>query len=107
MSQTIFTVTAIDIRDKGLGRCRCFGFFFTLDAARNAVRNNEGGMQECIYTHIVIEEQGEHIHSTAEAIEWYRWTIDTETYEGFWEPYKAPISEDNDIAFTTNFNGIG
>ena len=107
MSQTIFTVTAIDIRARGFDRCRCFGFFFTLEKAREAVRNNSGGMHECKYTHLVIEEQGENIHAHAEAIDWYKWTIDTEIYEGFWNPHKRPVGEDNDIAFITNFNGIG
>jgi hypothetical protein len=105
MSQSIFTVTAVDIHDKSFGRCRCFGFFFDFEKATKAVLANEGGMQECKYTHIVIEQQGEHIHNIADVVAWYEWLLDPETYEGFWHPCKRP--EVDSIAHTVNFNGIG
>ena len=104
MSQTIFTVTAIDIHDRGFGRCRCFGYFHTDTAALVAVEHNSGGMQECKYTHIVIEQQGEGVHAEAHALYWYEWVCGP-FYEARWVPCDRPKIDDG--ATITNFNGIG
>lgn len=54
-------------------RTRTFGYYPKLILAEDAVRENHGGLNECLYSFIVIEEIKPGVH--AEAIDWcwYRW----------------------------------
>jgi hypothetical protein len=104
MSQTIFTVTAIDIHDRGFVRCRCFGYFHTDTEALVAVTDNSGDLQECKYTHIVIEKQHCGIHAEAVDLYWFEW-IDYVLTGGEWVACDRPKVDDG--ATITNFNGIG
>jgi hypothetical protein len=52
---------------------RTFGFYFDLEDAREAVRKNTGGMDECKYDWVVIEKFNEKIWAMGEQIQWYRW----------------------------------
>lgn len=104
MSSHIFTVTAITKDFKGPFATRCFGFYFTENAARNAALNNRGGMDECLYEYLVIEKQGEGIHAHAKDIQWYRW-YHPEGQEGHWVESERPRIER--FQRITNFNCIG
>jgi hypothetical protein len=52
---------------------RCFGYYLYEYDAREAVRDNHGEMQECLYNFLVIEKIDEGIHRHAEVIQWYEW----------------------------------
>ena len=102
----IYTITAIP-----LGReqyPRCFGFYYFLPSAEQAVRENRGSMQECYYSYIVIEKIGKGIHAHATDIKWYRWVFPIELFENqepHWEECERPTGEQFDGI--VNFNGIG
>ena len=59
-----------------------FGHFSTLQDAQSAVAKNEGGLDECLYNYLVIEEIGYGIYagianwepdSPGKGQWWYRW----------------------------------
>ena len=52
---------------------RTFGYFKLYDAAKNAIDNNTGNMQECWYNYLVLEYIPEGIHGKAENEEWFEW----------------------------------
>lgn len=52
---------------------RTFGYYKDLNEAIEAVKHNCGDIQECLYTHIVIEEIGEGIHPNVSAEYWFEW----------------------------------
>lgn len=49
---------------------RCFGYYDTELKAKEAVRQNRGEMQECLYNFLVIEKIGQGIHAMAEVVQW-------------------------------------
>ena len=55
---------------------RCFGYYDTEFKAKEAVHQNRGQMQECLYNFLVIERIGQGIHRMSEAIQWYEWRDD-------------------------------
>jgi hypothetical protein len=100
----ICTVTAITKDRRALSRC--FGYFFTENAARIAAINNHGGMHECLYDYLVIEKQSEGIHAHAQDVQWYKWIdTDRESWEGYWYECDRPKGEGFDSI--VNFNCIG
>lgn len=78
-----FFVTAIAFypknprHNKPFKTTRTFGHFPTLEQARNAVENNDGSMDECLYNFLVIEEIGYGIYASINNEEkdetWYKW----------------------------------
>jgi len=71
----IYLITSIfrDPHEFRKGHTRTFGYYKALLDAINAVENNYGDMQECLYNYIVIEELHEGIHSLVEKEYWYNW----------------------------------
>lgn len=67
----IFFVTALSSNSKIASRC--FGFFWNEERALNAIRNNEGGMQESLFDYLVLEKGGAGIHPDLEKVSWYEW----------------------------------
>lgn len=55
---------------------RAFGYFEKEGKAREAVENNYGSIQECLYTHVVIERIDPGIHPVAVQVQWYEWKED-------------------------------
>jgi hypothetical protein len=53
---------------------RVFGWFPTYLQAVEAVSRNSGGMEECRYSQLVIEEVPSGIHATATVVQWFQWT---------------------------------
>lgn len=80
---SIFTITAIVAIDpydtegkKTFGNSkptRVFGYYGTLKQAIEAVKDNRGGMDECLYQWIVIEEIPEGIHASTIEEYWFEW----------------------------------
>ena len=79
---TIYPVTAISTEEaipfepllaRVLESTRVFGWFPSLSAAQASILRDEGGMHECLYTHLVVEEVSTGIHGEAVAKVWYRW----------------------------------
>jgi hypothetical protein len=100
----IYTITTLT--NSGIDMSRCFGFFFSESAAREAALNNQGSMQECLYKYLVIEKQGDGIHAHAEDIQWYIWIhTDKENWDGYWYECSRPKGERFDNI--TNFNCVG
>jgi hypothetical protein len=80
-ARPIYAVTACT-RDARV--TRAFGWFPDARAARKAVRENQGSMQECLYEWLVIEIVPPGVHAEAKAIHWYRWR------KGRWTACPAP-----------------
>lgn len=99
----IYTITSIT-KDKK--NSRCFGFFFNESSARTAVINNSGGLEECLYDYIVIEEQGQGIHAMAKPVQWYRWlgNHELDEVEGCWIECDRPESFSPCVV---NWNAVG
>ncbi len=53
---------------------RCFGYFFELDDALNAVINDVGSFRECFYDYIVIEYIRSGIYPTSVTETWFQWS---------------------------------
>jgi hypothetical protein len=52
---------------------RTFGYYFHLSDAIKAVEENRGDIQECLYTHVVIEGLKEGIHPDIVEEVWFEW----------------------------------
>jgi hypothetical protein len=70
-----YFITAI-YDDNTKSRSRTFGYYSTLENAKEAVTVNRGEMHECLYNFIVIEAIDEGIHKSCSAEYWYKWTED-------------------------------
>ena len=69
---------------------RTFGYYSTLDAAKQAVEKNLCDMNEFLYNYIVIEEIGEGIHPEVKSEMWWAWSRDLKC----WEPLESrPVDE--------------
>lgn len=101
----IYTITSIPLGPRQSPRC--FGFYYFLPFAEQAVKENRGDMEECHYSYIVIEKIGAGIHAHATDIKWYKWTYNKENFddEPFWEQCERPKGEQFDGI--VNFNCIG
>lgn len=55
---------------------RCMGFYHTLAEALEAVEENRGSMNECLYSYLVIEEYGPGIQTLSESEHWFEWDWD-------------------------------
>jgi len=96
MENPIYTITAIWYEEGTDDEHRCFGFFYTLARAKIVVEENQCDMHECRYQYIVIEEIMPGIHSTAKALQWYKWE------DNKWNKCESP-----DFSYITNWAGIG
>ena len=105
----IYTITSIPLGPRQLSRC--FGFYYYLPFAIDAVLANRCNMQESYYSYIVIEKIGTGIHASAVDVKWYRWVEEMDMLRllrgefDHWEECERPKGErfDNIV----NFNGIG
>lgn len=89
----IYTITAIAHPDKWSpsDSQRVFGFYSTIEEAIAAVVANRGGMDEALYTHIVIEEVPPGVHALATAVQWFWWTgWEHDGADGAWQPCEPP-----------------
>jgi len=73
---------------------RTFGYYATEAEALEAVKENRGGMDECLYEYAVIEAVPPGIFASAEATHWFQWANQA------WTPCECPFPH------VTNF-GIG
>ncbi len=88
MSAPIYVITAM-VKEQRF-RPRSFGFYHTLAHARAAVTEDRGGMRECLYDYLVIEETMPGIHAEVTAVNWFEWRGDgLEKREG-WRRCAAP-----------------
>lgn len=84
--------------DKPYKQTHTFGHFPTVEEAQEAVKQNYGGMDECLYNFLVIEEVAYGIYGriiTADPDEpskgewWYKWEH-PDGQEGRWVPMDKP-----------------
>ena len=69
-----------------LGTQRCWGFYFDLAIAVNAVKNNLTDLWETIYDYAVIEEIDQGICFEAKQCQWYKFNTKTKKYENIKKP---------------------
>lgn len=78
-----------------VGSTRTFGFYNTYNEAWEAVRENRGNMEECLYDYLVIEYIEPGIHPQVHKEEWYEWDADMPLPEnaghGKWMPTMKPM----------------
>ena len=96
----IYTITSIPLGPRQSPRC--FGFYYFLPFAEQAVRENRCNIQESYYEYVVIEKIGTGIHAMAEDKMWFRWVTGSSPH---WEKCERPTGEQFDCI--VNFNGIG
>lgn len=72
---------------------RTFGYFSTLARTEEALRDNEGGMDECLFHYALVEEFEEGIHPEAKSMRWYRYN------ERTWIPCEDPRPEEDQNIF--------
>ena len=102
----IYTITSIPLGPRQSPRC--FGFYYFLPFAEQAVRENRCNIQESYYEYVVIEKIGTGIHAHATDVKWFRWIYSIELNENeepHWEECERPTGEQFDGII--NFNGIG
>jgi hypothetical protein len=76
----IFTITTL--RKIMTDPNRCVGYYFDLDKAFQAVRENLGDIHEMgYYPYCVIESIKEGIYATERTEYWFEWNIDKDCYE--------------------------
>lgn len=92
---SIFTITALQ---SGYRSHRVWGWYPTLRECEIAVAKNYGGMDDQLYTWLVIEEVNRGVFATATVVAWYRWNSD----DSSWASAPAPDWAEG----TVNF-GIG
>ncbi len=84
--------------DKPYKRTHVFGHFPDLEGAREAVKQNLGGMDECLYNFLVIEEIAYGIYGRISSSNpnepsngewWYKWEH-PEGQQGYWAKIDKP-----------------
>lgn len=84
--------------DKPYKHTQTFGHFPNVEDAQDAVNRNVGGMDECLYTNIVIEEIAYGIYGRIQVMDvddpskgewWYQWEH-PDGQEGHWVPMDRP-----------------
>lgn len=75
---------------------RVFGYFTTLQDAKDAVRQNYGDLHECYYKYLVIEEAAPGIHPMIEKEWWYQWN----SRDDRWTKCKKPKAVSNVFNFS-------
>lgn len=63
-----------------------FGFYSKYNDAIEAIKNNTGNMEECLYDTLVLEYIEEGIHSLSHLAEWFVWSPRTPTQKKGWTP---------------------
>jgi 8-oxo-dGTP pyrophosphatase MutT (NUDIX family) len=84
----IYTVTAIRKSGDVIKDKRTFGWFPDMEQALDAIQTNAGSMEECIYTHIVLERNTAGIHGYGETLGWFLWDSPSTS----WKPSTCPPS---------------
>lgn len=87
----MYFITAICKDRDNENSIRCFGYFNLALDAINAVLQNRGDIQECLYNHVVIEKIGEGIHTDPDSELWFEWDYD----ELKWLPINKPEWSNN------------
>ena len=96
-NKPIYVISAHALDDLGYAS-RTFGYYHDMLDALWAVHLDFGGMQECLYTHLVIEEVEEGIFPQTTGELWFRWDCENNG----WAECEKPESERNIVNF-----GIG
>lgn len=81
------------LRARAATRPRTFGYFSTLERTEEALKSNEGGMDECLFDYALVEEFGEGVHPESLSMRWYQYN------EGTWEPCEDPRPTDDQSIF--------
>ena len=74
----IYTITTVD--GKTFPGCRCVGFYFDLDIAKQEVLNNSCDIFEFSYIYCVIEEIGEGMYYFPRKSFWFKWNYEEDKY---------------------------
>jgi len=61
-------------------RCHTFGFYNTYNEAYEAVKENRGNMEECLYEYIVMEYIEPGVHPTVYATQWWAWNVELKSW---------------------------
>ena len=69
-TNSIYTITAITENGKD---SRCWGFYFCYAKALNAVERNIGGLDDCMFDYVVIEEHPEGVLRIATVKQWFKY----------------------------------
>lgn len=85
----VFFITAIatllsqnsPLEDLQKYNSRCFGYYTTLDEAKEAVEENRCDIHETMYDFVVIEEIGPGIHAEATKELWFKYNPKKDSYE--------------------------
>lgn len=78
-------ITGINLATKPKAT-RCFGYFTTFNRAVEAIKENRGNMEECLYDYLVLEEFGEGIFNCSEKEVWFRWDDSLRKWNGVYKP---------------------
>jgi hypothetical protein len=92
---SIFLVVSVGVdEDLNYKDKRCWGWYSTEEAAREAVKRNAADMHETIYAYAVIERVSSGIPPDTEDIQWFQWTDDPESVSPYgpynWKECDAP-----------------
>ena len=82
-------------------KSRTWGWFPSLEEARQAVQTNFGDLHEGTFAWLVIEEMPEGVCVVASFAEWYAWCPDgNDRYEGSWTCVGKPKVTDGVVNWT-------
>ena len=62
-------------------RNRTFGFYNTYNEAYQAIKENRGGLDECVYNYIIMEYIEPGIHPMVHATEWWEWDTKSNSWQ--------------------------
>lgn len=88
----IYTITSV-VNKMGTD-CRCFGYFNTLEEARDYLKTDKANVHECLYKYCIIEEMGPGIHAHCYSEEWYIYTDNNE-----WKRINKPANLEGVVNF--------
>lgn len=88
-----------------IGSKRSFGYFFSLESAREAVENNRCNIYEEKYELVLIEEIKEGIHCRATSVAWYKWRTNKKNPKNgeFTNGKYFPCKQPKELKIVTNF----
>jgi len=90
----MYFISAVDIYNEAQSQeyieysSKCVGYYFSLDDAVQAVKENGDDIHRTIYNYAVIEEIDEGIHLASKKEIWFKWDEETKRYESADKPQK-------------------
>ncbi len=92
-NKTIFCITCLDSARHSYSRC--FGYFFSLEEAKEYLKTDKADIRECLYDYCVVEEFQPGIHAYSLQEVWFKFDEEKNN----WVESEAPLLAEGVINF--------